>query len=152
MWSPKIPPPFFSNKSLNTNKKCMVWTFLCLKIAILPLPIPERKSHFFNKLLFGDIHVKPSDLERRNRKLSAHDCTGSYQNYFLPITSTKQSTKQPRKIAAMLLVPGHIFFCATLLVMAAWKRSTRIDRSCCGGIITGRFVSLLIKKYQQDKK
>ena len=36
--------------------------------------------------------------------------------------------------------------------MAAWKRSTRIDRSCCGGIITGRFVSLLIKKYQQDKK
>ena len=36
--------------------------------------------------------------------------------------------------------------------MAAWKRSTRIDRSCCGGIITRRFVSLLIKKYQQDKK
>ena len=36
--------------------------------------------------------------------------------------------------------------------MAAWKRTTRIDRSCCGGIITGRFVSLLIKKYQQDKK
>ena len=30
--------------------------------------------------------------------------------------------------------------------MAAWKRSTCIDRSCCGGIITGRFVSLLIKK------
>ena len=36
--------------------------------------------------------------------------------------------------------------------MVAWKRSTRIDRSCCGGIITRRFVSLLIKKYQQDKK
>ena len=52
--------------------------------------------------------------------------------------------------AAMLLVPGHIF-CATLLVMAAWKRSTRIDRSCFGGIITGRIVSLLVKKYQQDK-
>ena len=117
MWSPKIPPPFFSNKSLNMNKQCMVWTFLCLKIAILPLPIPERnctcrvKSQFFHKLLFGDIHVKPSDLERRNRKLSAHDCTGSYQNYFLPITTTKQSTKQPRNIAAMLLVPGHIFLC-----------------------------------------
>ena len=105
MWSPKIPPPFFSNKSLNTNKKCMVWTFLCLKIAILLLPIPERnrtcmKSHFFNKLLLGDIHLKPSDLERRNRKLSAHDCTGSYQNYFLPITTTKQSTKQPRGATA----------------------------------------------------
>ena len=63
----------------------------------------------------------------------------------------------------MLLVPGHN--CATLLVpvqkvhnvamennMVAWKHTTRIDRSCCGGIITGRFVSLLIKKYQQDKK
>ena len=35
--------------------------------------------------------------------------------------------------------------------MTAWKRSTRIDRSCCGGMITGRFVSLLIEKYQQDK-
>ena len=36
--------------------------------------------------------------------------------------------------------------------MAAWKRSTRIDRSYCEGIITRRFVSLLIKKYQQVKK
>ena len=36
--------------------------------------------------------------------------------------------------------------------MAAWKRTTHIDRSCFGGIITGIFVSLLIKKYQQDKK
>ena len=69
----------------------------------------------------------------------------------------------------MCLVPGHN--CATLLAkvhrvhnlityrisamennMAAWKRTTRIDRSCCGGIITGRFVSLLIKQYQLDKK
>ena len=116
-----------------------------------PSLLVRVKSHFFHKLLFGDIHVKPSDLESRNRKLSAHDCTGSYQNYFLPITTMKQSTKQPRNIAAMLLVPGHIF-CATLLVMAAWKRSTRIDSSCCGGIIKGSFVSLLIKKYQQDKK
>ena len=30
--------------------------------------------------------------------------------------------------------------------MAAWKRSTRIDRSYCGGVFKGRFVSLLIKK------
>ena len=36
--------------------------------------------------------------------------------------------------------------------MATWKHSTRIDSSCCGDIFIGRFVSLLIKKYQQDKK
>ena len=40
----------------------MVWTFLCSKIALL-----------LHKLLFGDI--KLSDLEHRNKKLSAHDCT-----------------------------------------------------------------------------
>ena len=116
-------------------------------------PYVYEWSHFFHKLLFGDIHVKPSDLERRNRKLSAHDCTGSYQNYFLPITTTKQSTKQPRNRHSLHVARTRPhFFCATLLVMAAWKRSTPIDSSCCGGIITGSFVSLLIKKYQQDKK
>ena len=37
------------------------------------------KSYFFHKSLFRD--VKLSDLERRNRKLSAHDCTDhNYQN------------------------------------------------------------------------
>ena len=36
--------------------------------------------------------------------------------------------------------------------MAAWKRSTRIDRTCCGGIFTGRFVSLLIKKISAGQK
>ena len=85
----------------------------------------EWSLFFFHKLLFGDI--KLSDLERRNRKLSAHDCTDHSYQY------TKYITYLPNN-------------------MAAWKRSTRIDRSCCGGIITGRFVSLLIKKYQQDKK
>ena len=35
--------------------------------------------------------------------------------------------------------------------MTAWKRATRIDRSRWKGIITGRFVSFSIKKYQQDK-
>ena len=34
MWSPKIPPPFFSNKSLNTIKKCMARTFLCSKQGV----------------------------------------------------------------------------------------------------------------------
>ena len=82
-------------------------------------------SYFFHKLLFGDI--KLSDLESRNRKLSAHDCTDHSYQY------TKYITYLPNN-------------------MAAWKRSTRIYRSCCGGIITGRFVSLVIKKYQQDKK
>ena len=43
------------------------------------------KSYFFHKLLFGDI--KLSDLECRNRKLSAHDCNDhikrpfSFDNY-----------------------------------------------------------------------
>ena len=35
--------------------------------------------------------------------------------------------------------------------MAAWKCSTRIDCSCCGGIFTWRFVSLLIRKYSRTK-
>ena len=87
MWSPKISPPFFSYQSYNTNKKCMVWTFLCSKIALLPHRIPESNCtctsevlFFFHKLLFGDI--KLSDLERRNRKLSAHDCTDHIKTRF----------------------------------------------------------------------
>ena len=35
---------------------------------------------FFHELLFGDI--KLSDLERRNRKLSAHDCTYDIKTLF----------------------------------------------------------------------
>ena len=84
-------PSLFSNKCLNTNKKCTVWKFLCSKIVLLPLQIPEniRKCTctsevllliFFHKLLFGDI--KLSDLERRNRKLSAHDCTDHIKTRF----------------------------------------------------------------------
>ena len=38
------------------------------------------KSYFFHKLLFGDI--KLSDLERRNRKLSAHNCTDHIKTLF----------------------------------------------------------------------
>ena len=84
-------PSLFSNKCLNTNKKCMVWKFLCSKIVLLPLQIPENNRKctctsevllliFFHKLLFGDI--KLSDLERRNRKLSAHDCTHHIKTLF----------------------------------------------------------------------
>ena len=83
----------------------MVWTFLCSKIPLLPLPMDTRKqpirvrvkSYFFHKLLFGD--MKLSDLECRNRKLSAHDCTDHIKRLFLPITTTKHET-------AMLLDPG----------------------------------------------
>ena len=78
----------------------MVWTFLCSKIALL-----------LHKLLFGD--MKLSDLERRNRKLSAHDCTDHIKTLF-----SSHNYHETRNIntsqAAMLLVPGHT--CATLLV------------------------------------
>ena len=117
MWSPKIPPPFFSNKSYNTNKKSMVWAFLCSKTALLPLPILESNHTctsevlFFHKLRFGDI--KLSDLERRNRKLSAHDFTDHIKTQF-----SSHNYHETRNIntsqAAMLHVPGHN--CATLLV------------------------------------
>ena len=40
----------------------------------------EWSLFFFHKLLFGDI--KLSDLERRNRKLSAHDCTDHIKTLF----------------------------------------------------------------------
>ena len=100
------------------NKKCMVWTFLCSKIALLLHQIPESNCtctsevlFFFHKLLFGDI--KLSDLERRNRKLSAHDCTDHIKTLF-----SSHNYHETRNIntsqAAMLLVPGHN--CATLLV------------------------------------
>ena len=64
----------------------MLWTFLCSKIALLSLLTPESNRTctseviFFDKLLFGDI--KLSDLERRNRKLSAHDCTDHIKTLF----------------------------------------------------------------------
>ena len=60
-------PSLFSNKSLNMNEKCMVWTFLCTSKALF-----IYLFIYFHKLLFEDI--KLSDLERRNRKLSANDC------------------------------------------------------------------------------
>ena len=138
MWSPKISPPYFSNKSLNTNKKCMVWTFLCSKIALLSILIPESNRTstseviFFHKLLFGDI--KLSDLERRNRKLSAHDCNDHIKTLF-----SSHNYHETRNIntsqAAMCLVPGHN--CATLLakvhrvhnlliVFQLWKTTWRL--------------------------
>ena len=44
-------------------------------------PYVYKQSHiFFHKLLFGDI--KLFDLEHRNRKLSAHDCTDHIKPLF----------------------------------------------------------------------
>ena len=58
-----------------------------LKNALLPLPIPDSNRTctsevlFFHKLLFGH-NVKLLDLERRNRKLSTHDCTDHTKTLF----------------------------------------------------------------------
>ena len=64
----------------------------------------ERSLFSSRKLLFGDI--KLSDLERRNRKLSAHDCTDHMKTLFF-----SDNYHETRNInttqAAMLLVPGH---------------------------------------------
>ena len=116
----------------------MVWTFLCSKIVLLSLPIPESNRTctseviFFHKLLFGDI--KLSGLERRNRKLSAHDCTDHIKTLF-----SSHNYHETRNIntsqAAMCLVPGHN--CATLLakvhrvhnlliVFQLWKTTWRL--------------------------
>ena len=51
----KIPPPFFSNKSYNTSKKCIVWTFLCSKMALLLLPIPESNCMCTSLIFFPQV-------------------------------------------------------------------------------------------------
>ena len=66
---------------------------------------------FFHKSLFGDI--KLSDLERRNRKLSAHDCTDHIKTLFSSDNYHETKNKNTSQ-AAMFLAPGHN--CATLLV------------------------------------
>ena len=66
------------------------------------------KSYFFHNFLFGDIHVKLSGLERRNRKLSAHDCTDHIKTLF-----SSDNYHETRNIITVT-VPGHN--CATLLV------------------------------------
>ena len=67
------------------------------------------KSYFFHKLRFGDIEL--SDLERRNRKLFAHDCTDHIKTLF---SSDDYHETRNTSQAAVLFVPGHN--CATLLV------------------------------------
>ena len=59
---------------------------------------------FFHKLLFRDI--KLSDLGRRNRKLSAHDCT---EHIKTPFSSDNYHETQNINMRepAVLLAPGH---------------------------------------------
>ena len=74
---------------------------------------------FLHKLLFGDI--KLSDVEHRNRKLSAHDCTDNIKTLFSSDNyhetrniNMRQAWVKLKSQAALLFVPGHN--CATLLV------------------------------------
>ena len=64
----------------------------------------EGNLLFSHKLLFRDI--KLSDLGRRNRKLSAHDCTEHIKTPF-----SSDNYHETRNInmsqPAVLLVPGH---------------------------------------------
>ena len=88
LWSPNISPPFFSNKSFTRIKNAWYGRFYGQKLHYFRSRYQKAtvrvrvKSYFFHKLLFGDIHVKLSGLERRNRKLSAHDCTDHIKTLF----------------------------------------------------------------------
>ena len=50
------------------------------------------------------------------------------------------------------LVSKYKFLFSKKFPLAAWKCSTRIDRSCCGGIFTRRFVHFYIKKISAGQK
>ena len=63
-----------------------------------------KSSFFFHKLLFRDI--KLSDLGRRNRKLSAHDCTEHIKTPFC-FDNYHETQNINMRQAAVLLVPGH---------------------------------------------
>ena len=108
----------------------MVWTFLCSKIALLPIPENNRmctsEVFFFHKLLFGDI--KLSDLERRNRKLSAHDCTDHIKTlFFFPITTTKH-------VASWR--PAMKFWSPGLNFQSHWRPGRRNFGPCYGGLLS----------------
>ena len=111
------PLPFFPIKVTTQIKNARYGHFYAEKLHYFRSRYQKAtvhgwvKSYFFHKLLFGDI--KLSALERRNRKLSAHDCTGHIKTLFSSYNYHETwniNTSQ----AAMFLVPGHD--CATLLV------------------------------------
>ena len=82
----KIPPPFFQIKVETRIKGAWYGCFYAQKLHYFHSRYQKAtvrvrvKSYFFHKLLFGDI--KLSDLECRNRKLSAHDCTDHIKTLF----------------------------------------------------------------------
>ena len=78
-------------------------------------PVRVRvKSYFFHKLLFEDI--KLSNLEHRNGKLSAHDCTDHIKTPFSSDNyhETHKHKHESSRHVAPTNIPGHN--CATLLV------------------------------------
>ena len=137
MWSPKFPLPFFQIKVTTQVKNASYGRFYAQKLHYFRFRyhraiVRVRVLFFFHKLLFGDI--KLSDLERRNRKLSAHDCNDHIKTLF-----SSHNYHETRNIntsqAAMCLVPGHN--CATLLakvhrvhnlltVFQLWKTTWRL--------------------------
>ena len=85
MWSPKFPLPFFQIKVTTQVKNASYGRFYAQKLHYFRFRyhraiVRVRVLFFFHKLLFGDI--KLSDLERRNRKLSAHDCNDHIKTLF----------------------------------------------------------------------
>ena len=116
MWPLKFPLPFFQIKVTTKVKNASYGRFYAQKLHYFRSRyqraiVRVRVLFFFHKLLFGDI--KLSDLECRNRKLSAHDCTDHIKTLFSSDNYHETRNIKTRQVA-MLLVPGHN--CATLLV------------------------------------
>ena len=88
MWSPKFPLPFFQIKVTKQVKDASYGRFYAQKLHNFRSRYQKAtvrvrvKSYFFPQITFGDIHLKLSGLERRNRKLSAHDCTDRIKTLF----------------------------------------------------------------------
>ena len=116
MWPLKFPFPFFQIKVTTQVKNASYGRFYAQKLHYFRSRyqraiVRVRVLFFFHKLLFGDI--KLSDLERRNRKLSAHDCNDHIKTLFSS-HNYHETRNTNTSQAAMCLVPGHN--CATLLV------------------------------------
>ena len=137
MWPLKFPLPFFQIKVTTQVKNASYGRFYAQKLHYFRSRyqraiVRVRVLFFFHKLLFGDI--KLSDLERRNRKLSAHDCNDHIKTLFSS-HNYHETRNTNTSQAAMCLVPGHN--CATLLakvhrvlnlltVFQLWKTTWRL--------------------------
>ena len=85
-------------------------------------PIRVRvKSYFFHKLLFGD--MKLSDLECRNRKLSAHDCTDHIKRLF---SSDNYHETRNRHVARPRPQPWIYGYSINLLTVFQLKTTWRL--------------------------